>query len=175
MFWHCAQPMGLSLWVHHANRSLWLWRWLPGSTGVMEGMLRTCPARLNLLLQFSDRFPGPLGPGRLCLRPICAFRQSHDTTDWAWIAAEASLRTHRSVRKSWTNKGSEYHVEGYIGQKVYLLYIPSHSHIYCTHIQTAHWVKMKVLSSIIGDCNNKINHFSVLEQYFLSHRLYFRS
>lgn len=27
----------------------------------MEGMLRTCPARLNLLLQVSDRFQGPLG------------------------------------------------------------------------------------------------------------------
>lgn len=44
-----------------------LWQWLPGAAGLIEGMLRACPARLNLLFQAPDRFPGPLGPGHLCL------------------------------------------------------------------------------------------------------------
>lgn len=78
---------------------LWLWWWLPGSPGVTEGTLRTHPGRLDLLLQFSDAFLGPLGPMCLCLRPICAFRQSHCATDWAWIAAEASFVANRSVGK----------------------------------------------------------------------------
>lgn len=45
-----------------SKHGTWLRRRLPGSAEVMEGMLRTCPGRLDLLLQFSDRFAGPSGP-----------------------------------------------------------------------------------------------------------------
>lgn len=110
MFWHCAQPMGLSLWGQRVNRSLWLWQWLPGSAGVMEGMLRTCPARLNLLLQFSDRFPGPLGPWVLVSKAHLCFQSEPRYDRMSWIAAEASLRARRSVRKP-------NHAEGYMAQE----------------------------------------------------------
>lgn len=49
------------------TEGLILWRWLPGTAGLIEGMLRACPARLNLLFQAPDRFPGPRGPGHLSL------------------------------------------------------------------------------------------------------------
>lgn len=87
----------LSLWDHLAHRTL-LTVVARQHRGQRRGMLRTCPARLNLLLQFSDRFLRPLGHRCLCLRPICAFRHSRSVTDWAWIAAEASLSVHRSIR-----------------------------------------------------------------------------
>lgn len=67
---------------HDAKREpVTVLRRLPSSAGVMAGTLRTRPAGLNLLLRSSDRFPGPLGPGHSCLRPICAFRQSRGATD----------------------------------------------------------------------------------------------
>lgn len=45
-------------------------------------MLRTCPARLNLLLQFSDRFPGPLGAWALVSKAhLCFQAESRSMTD----------------------------------------------------------------------------------------------